>query len=45
MAAPLHVWFAEDRAEDAELLLLELRRAGFEPQWKRIETEAPYRPE
>ena len=32
----------EDRPEDAELVLLELRRAGFEPDYKRVDTEQEY---
>ena len=33
----------EDRPEDAELELQELRRAGFEPSWRRVEDEAGFR--
>lgn len=33
----------EDRPEDAELELHELRRAGFEPSWRRVEDEAGFR--
>jgi DNA-binding NtrC family response regulator len=28
----------EDHAADAELLVMELRRAGYEPDWRRVET-------
>ena len=34
----------EDNPSDAELMVAELRRAGFEPDWKRVETEADFRP-
>ena len=39
MSIPLRVLILEDRAEDAELVVFELRRAGFEPDWQRVETE------
>jgi DNA-binding NtrC family response regulator len=39
---PIRVLLLEDRAEDAELILQELRRSGFEPAWERLETEAEY---
>jgi len=42
MATPLRVLLLEDRPEDAELALHELRRAGFAPEWTRVETEADY---
>jgi two-component system cell cycle sensor histidine kinase/response regulator CckA len=42
MAVPLHVLLLEDRADDAALELYELRRAGFEPVWQRVDTEAAY---
>ena len=32
----------EDRPSDAELILHELRRAGYEPEWTRVETEPDY---
>lgn len=38
----LRVLILEDRPEDAELILHELRRAGFEPDWQRVDTEADY---
>src|SRR5438552_17767636 len=40
---PLRVLILEDRPEDAELELHELRRAGFEPSWHRVEDEAGFR--
>ncbi len=42
MATPLRVLIAEDNPADAELVLRELRRAGFEPDWVRVESEAAY---
>ena len=42
MSTPTHVLIVEDRADDAELMLHELRRAWFEPDWQRVETEAEY---
>jgi PAS domain S-box-containing protein len=38
----LKVLHLEDRPADAELALLELRHAGYAPDWKRVETEADY---
>jgi len=42
MATPLRVLILEDREDDAELMLHELRRAGFAPAWRRVDTEADY---
>jgi PAS domain S-box-containing protein len=42
MPRPLKVLIVEDNPADAELLVRELRRAGFEPEWKRVDTEAAY---
>jgi CheY-like chemotaxis protein len=42
MLIPLRVLILEDRPEDAELVLYELRRAGFDPSHQRVETEADY---
>ncbi len=39
---PLRVLLLEDRQSDAELMLGELRRAGFELDWRRVETESDY---
>jgi len=36
------VLILEDRPADAELMVEELRKAGFEPQWRRVATEADY---
>ncbi len=42
MSSPLHVLILEDRSTDAELMLRELRLAGFDPHWQRVETESDY---
>lgn len=42
MATPLTVLILEDRPADAMLMLHELRRAGFEPTWQRVQTETDY---
>jgi PAS domain S-box-containing protein len=42
MSTPVRVLILEDRAADAELMLYELRQAGFDPDWQRVETEADY---
>ena len=39
MSRPLRLLIIEDRADDAELMLDELRRAGFAPSAERIEAE------
>lgn len=39
---PLRLLMVEDRPEDAELMVRELRRAGFDPDWERVDTEAGY---
>ena len=43
MPTPLNLLIIEDSADDAELLLRELRRAGFDPKWQRVETEPEFR--
>ena len=35
---PLRVLIAEDSQNDADLIIRELKRGGFDPKWKRIET-------
>ena len=42
MPTPLRVLILEDYCEDVELLLAELRRAGFDPDWQRVGNEADY---
>jgi DNA-binding response OmpR family regulator len=40
MPTPLRVLIVEDSADDAELMVMHLAAAGFEPQWTRAQTEA-----
>jgi len=42
VAIPLRVLILEDRPDDAELMVHALRHAGFEPDWRRVDTEADY---
>lgn len=42
MNTPLHDLILEDRSADVELMLHELRRAGFEPPWGHVQTEPEY---
>ena len=42
MTTPLRVLILEDQSSDAELSVLELQRAGFDPEWQRVETESDY---
>ncbi len=42
MGTPLYVLILEDKHADVELMLAEVRRAGFEPEWLRVETRAEY---
>src|ERR1700689_1429213 len=39
---PLRLLIVEDNPDDADLLLRELRRAGFDPEWSRVETEPDF---
>lgn len=39
---PLRMLILEDRPEDAELMLYELRKAGFQPDAHRVDTEADF---
>jgi len=40
---PLRVLILEDRPEDAELVVHELRRAGYELNWRRVDDEAGFK--
>src|ERR1041385_9555349 len=40
---PLRVLLVEDSIDDAALIVDELRCAGFDPKWKRVEVEKDYR--
>lgn len=42
MGIPLKLLIVEDSPDDAELLVHELRQAGFELQWERVETETDF---
>ena len=39
---PLSILIVEDNPNDAELILGELQEAGFNPKWKRVETEPEF---
>lgn len=39
---PLQLLIAEDNPADAELLVHALQRSGFEPSWKRVDSEADF---
>ncbi|MGE5373339.1 MAG: PAS domain S-box protein [Solirubrobacterales bacterium] len=36
MAIPLKILIVEDQADDATLILYEIRRGGYEPEWTRV---------
>lgn len=42
MGKPLNILIAEDSQDDADLVLAQLRHAGFDPKWKRVEVEADF---
>lgn len=42
MPTPLRVLVLEDRPADAELMIYELRQAGFVPYWQRVETDTDF---
>jgi PAS domain S-box-containing protein len=42
MVTPLHVLILSDDPADARSMVHELRRAGFDPDWQRVDTEADY---
>jgi len=42
MATPLNILIAEDSPADAELMMAQLRHDGYDPQWRRVETEADF---
>src|SRR5580658_6546047 len=42
MPIPLKILMAEDNPDDCELVIRELRRAGFDPEYRRVETEAEF---
>jgi two-component system, cell cycle sensor histidine kinase and response regulator CckA len=42
MATPLKILIVEDNANDAEIVLRQLRRDGYEPEWERVENASDY---
>ena len=42
MTIPLRVLILEDHEADAELMVYELRQAGYEPAWCRVDNETDY---
>ena len=42
MSEPLRVLIVEDTPSDADLIVRELRRTGFAPEWVRVDTEPEY---
>ena len=42
MTQSLRVLVLEDKAAEAELAVRELRRAGFDPDWRRVDTRAAF---
>lgn len=42
MGEPLNLLIVEDSPDDAELLVHELRRSGFDVRWQRVETRADF---
>src|SRR5579859_2450285 len=43
MLTPINILIVEDSTRDAELLVLELQKARFEPTWNRVQTEKTFR--
>ena len=39
MSTPLNLLIVEDSPDDVELLVAQLRRDGYDPMWRRVETE------
>jgi two-component system cell cycle sensor histidine kinase/response regulator CckA len=42
MSTIVNILIVEDSQDDADLALVELRRAGFDPKWTRVETEPDF---
>lgn len=42
MTRPIRLLILEDNPNDAELAIYELERAGFEPDWVRVDTESAF---
>jgi two-component system cell cycle sensor histidine kinase/response regulator CckA len=45
MTIPINILIVEDSQDDADLVLAELRRAGYDPKWKRVQNEPDFRAE
>src|SRR5476651_2375022 len=43
MSRPINVLIVEDKDDDAQLLMRELRKGGFDPFFERVETEVGMR--
>ena len=42
MSEPVRVLIVEDDPVDADLMVRELKRGGFAPDWVRVQTESEY---
>lgn len=42
VGTPINVLILEDKADDAELMVIELKKAGFQPTWQVISGETEY---
>ncbi len=42
MPVPLRVLILEDSSTEAELMVKHLHEAGYDPDWRRVETELDY---
>jgi PAS domain S-box-containing protein len=42
MTSPLNILIVEDSLNDADLMVAQLRQAGFDPRWRRVETEPDF---
>ncbi|MFQ5921527.1 MAG: response regulator [Anaerolineales bacterium] len=42
LPTPLRVLILDNRPDDAELMVLKLKHAGFEPDWTRVDTQEDY---
>jgi PAS domain S-box-containing protein len=42
MAIPIRILILEDQVADEQLILYEMRRAGYDPDWTRVDNEADY---
>jgi PAS domain S-box-containing protein len=42
MGKPINILFVEDSVDDTAMLVHELKSAGFDPHWKRVETQPDF---